>query len=99
MCIPIPLASNVLALLLGAKTHDNHAMPATARSAAPITVGTGVNTKNMAALMHGLPVVTTPIGAQGFKVRARAHRRVTRERVGVREGPASIELSALYLGT
>mmetsp|Transcript_5422 Transcript_5422/g.18327 ORF Transcript_5422/g.18327 Transcript_5422/m.18327 type:complete len:333 (+) Transcript_5422:819-1817(+) len=34
----------------------------------PISVGTGVNTKNMAALMHGLPVVTTPVGAQGFKV-------------------------------
>jgi glycosyltransferase involved in cell wall biosynthesis len=35
---------------------------------APIRVGTGINTKNLQALAHGLPVVTTSIGAEGLRL-------------------------------
>jgi GT2 family glycosyltransferase/SAM-dependent methyltransferase/glycosyltransferase involved in cell wall biosynthesis len=34
--------------------------------AAPIRFGTGINTKNLQALAHGLPVITTSIGAEGL---------------------------------
>lgn len=47
-----------------------------AKSAAfvsPIRVGTGINTKNLQALAHGLPVVTTSIGAEGLQLRDRHH--------------------------
>src|SRR5204862_7311427 len=35
---------------------------------APIRFGTGINTKNLQALAHGLPVVTTSIGAEGLQL-------------------------------
>jgi GT2 family glycosyltransferase/SAM-dependent methyltransferase len=41
--------------------------------AAPIRYGTGIITKNMHALSHGLPVVTTPIGAEGMQLRDGEH--------------------------
>ena len=34
--------------------------------AAPIRYGTGINTKNLHAMAHGLPVVTTTIGTEGI---------------------------------
>jgi len=37
--------------------------------AAPIRFGTGINTKNLQALSHGLPVVTTSVGAEGLQLR------------------------------
>lgn len=36
--------------------------------AAPIRYGTGINTKNLQALAHGLPLVTTTIGAEGLQL-------------------------------
>jgi GT2 family glycosyltransferase/glycosyltransferase involved in cell wall biosynthesis/protein-L-isoaspartate O-methyltransferase len=36
--------------------------------AAPIRYGTGINTKNLQAMAHGLPVVTTTIGAEGMQL-------------------------------
>jgi GT2 family glycosyltransferase/SAM-dependent methyltransferase/glycosyltransferase involved in cell wall biosynthesis len=35
---------------------------------APIRVGTGINTKNLQALAHGLPVITTSVGAEGLRL-------------------------------
>ena len=35
----------------------------------PIRYGTGIKTKNVAALAHGIPVVTTTIGAEGIGLR------------------------------
>src|SRR5882762_2133327 len=35
---------------------------------APIRFGTGINTKNLQALAHGLPVITTSIGAEGLQL-------------------------------
>jgi hypothetical protein len=32
----------------------------------PISVSTGLNTKNLLALSRGLPLVTTPLGAEGL---------------------------------
>jgi len=37
--------------------------------AAPIRYGTGINTKNLQAMAHGLPLVTTTIGAEGIQLR------------------------------
>ena len=37
--------------------------------AAPIRFGTGINTKNLQSLAHGLPVVTTYVGAEGMQLR------------------------------
>ena len=34
----------------------------------PIRVGTGIKTKNLAALAHGLPLVTTSVGAKGMRL-------------------------------
>ena len=34
----------------------------------PVRYGTGTKTKNLNALAHGLPVVTTPIGAEGLNL-------------------------------
>ncbi len=34
----------------------------------PIRFGTGVNTKNLLALAHGLPLVTTTVGAEGLRL-------------------------------
>ena len=34
--------------------------------AAPVRYGTGINTKNLQALAHGLPIVTTSVGAEGI---------------------------------
>ena len=34
--------------------------------AAPIRFGTGINTKNLQAMNHGVPVVTTSVGAEGL---------------------------------
>jgi GT2 family glycosyltransferase/glycosyltransferase involved in cell wall biosynthesis len=39
----------------------------------PIRYGTGIITKNMIALAHGLPVVTTPVGAEGLQLVHRSH--------------------------
>src|SRR5712671_3919411 len=36
--------------------------------AAPIRYGTGIITKNMHALAHGLPIVTTTVGAEGMQL-------------------------------
>ena len=36
---------------------------------APVRWGTGVKTKNLLALSHGLPVVTTTVGAEGLDLR------------------------------
>jgi GT2 family glycosyltransferase/SAM-dependent methyltransferase/glycosyltransferase involved in cell wall biosynthesis len=41
--------------------------------AAPIRFGTGINTKNVMALAHGLPVVTTSIGAEGMQLAHGSH--------------------------
>jgi GT2 family glycosyltransferase/SAM-dependent methyltransferase/glycosyltransferase involved in cell wall biosynthesis len=41
--------------------------------AAPIRYGTGIITKNMHALAHGLPVVTTSVGAEGMLLQDEAH--------------------------
>ena len=41
--------------------------------AAPIRFGTGINTKNLQAMSHGLPVVTTSIGAEGLQARNNEH--------------------------
>lgn len=41
--------------------------------AAPIRYGTGIITKNMHALSHGLPVVTTTVGAEGMQLQHGAH--------------------------
>jgi GT2 family glycosyltransferase/SAM-dependent methyltransferase/glycosyltransferase involved in cell wall biosynthesis len=41
--------------------------------AAPIRYGTGIITKNMHAIAHGLPVVTTTIGAEGLVLQNNAH--------------------------
>jgi O-antigen biosynthesis protein len=41
--------------------------------AAPIRYGTGIITKNMHAIAHGLPVVTTAIGAEGLALQNGAH--------------------------
>jgi GT2 family glycosyltransferase/SAM-dependent methyltransferase/glycosyltransferase involved in cell wall biosynthesis len=41
--------------------------------AAPIRYGTGIITKNMHALAHGLPVVTTTVGAEGMQLQHSAH--------------------------
>ena len=35
----------------------------------PIRYGTGIKTKNVAALAHGIPVVTTTLGAEGINLR------------------------------
>ena len=35
----------------------------------PIRYGTGIKTKNVAAMAHGIPVVTTTIGAEGMSLR------------------------------
>jgi glycosyltransferase involved in cell wall biosynthesis len=35
----------------------------------PVRYGTGIKTKNLAALAHGIPVVTTTIGAEGLNLR------------------------------
>jgi len=35
----------------------------------PVRYGTGIKTKNLAALSHGIPVVTTTIGAEGLNLR------------------------------
>lgn len=34
---------------------------------APIRFGTGINTKNLQAMSHGVPVVTTSVGAEGLQ--------------------------------
>ena len=39
----------------------------------PIRVGTGVNTKNLQALAHGLPLVTTSVGAEGLRIEDGCH--------------------------
>ncbi len=41
--------------------------------AAPIRYGTGINTKNLQAMAHGLPIVTTSIGAEGIKLENGVH--------------------------
>jgi GT2 family glycosyltransferase/SAM-dependent methyltransferase/glycosyltransferase involved in cell wall biosynthesis len=41
--------------------------------AAPIRFGTGIITKNMHALAHGLPVVTTTVGAEGMLLENESH--------------------------
>lgn len=41
--------------------------------AGPIRFGTGINTKNMQALAHGLPVVTTSVGAEGMRLQHEVH--------------------------
>jgi GT2 family glycosyltransferase/SAM-dependent methyltransferase/glycosyltransferase involved in cell wall biosynthesis len=41
--------------------------------AAPIRFGTGIITKNMHALAHGLPVVTTTVGAEGMLLENGSH--------------------------
>jgi GT2 family glycosyltransferase len=41
--------------------------------AAPIRYGTGIITKNMHALAHGLPVVTTTVGAEGMLLQHDQH--------------------------
>ncbi len=41
--------------------------------AAPIRFGTGINTKNLRALAEGLPVVTTPVGAEGLQLQHEEH--------------------------
>jgi len=41
--------------------------------AGPIRFGTGINTKNMQSLAHGLPVVTTSVGAEGMQLRHEVH--------------------------
>jgi GT2 family glycosyltransferase/glycosyltransferase involved in cell wall biosynthesis/SAM-dependent methyltransferase len=40
---------------------------------APIRFGTGINTKNVMALAHGLPVITTSIGAEGMQLIHSSH--------------------------
>ena len=35
----------------------------------PIRYGTGIKTKNVAAMSHGIPIVTTTIGAEGMSLR------------------------------
>jgi GT2 family glycosyltransferase/glycosyltransferase involved in cell wall biosynthesis len=40
---------------------------------APIRYGTGIITKNMHALAHGLPVVTTTVGAEGLQLQNEIH--------------------------
>jgi GT2 family glycosyltransferase/glycosyltransferase involved in cell wall biosynthesis/2-polyprenyl-3-methyl-5-hydroxy-6-metoxy-1,4-benzoquinol methylase len=40
---------------------------------APIRYGTGIITKNMHALAHGLPVVTTAVGAEGLQLQNETH--------------------------
>ncbi len=47
--------------------------------AAPIRYGTGIITKNMHAIAHGLPVVTTAIGAEGLALQNGAHALVADE--------------------
>ena len=34
----------------------------------PIRIGTGINTKNLQAMAHGLPIVTTSVGAEGLQL-------------------------------
>src|SRR5882724_2173579 len=41
--------------------------------AGPIRFGTGINTKNMQSLAHGLPIVTTSIGAEGMQLQHEVH--------------------------
>jgi GT2 family glycosyltransferase/SAM-dependent methyltransferase len=41
--------------------------------AGPIRFGTGINTKNMQSLAHGLPVVTTSVGAEGMGLQHEVH--------------------------
>ena len=36
--------------------------------ASPVRFGTGIKTKNLAALTHGLPLVTTTVGAEGMRL-------------------------------
>jgi O-antigen biosynthesis protein len=43
----------------------------------PIRYGTGIITKNMIALAHGLPVVTTAVGAEGLQLVHRSHALIT----------------------
>ncbi|MCD9095852.1 glycosyltransferase [Luteimonas fraxinea] len=42
-------------------------------SIAPLRFGAGVKGKVTQALVHGLPVVTTPIGAEGLQLESRTH--------------------------
>lgn len=39
----------------------------------PVRYGTGIITKNMIALAHGIPVVTTTVGAEGLGLRHQEH--------------------------
>ncbi len=41
--------------------------------AAPVRYGTGINTKNLQALSHGLPIVTTSVGAEGIELEDGVH--------------------------
>lgn len=41
--------------------------------AAPVRFGTGINTKNLQAMIHGVPVVTTSVGAEGLQTRHGEH--------------------------
>ncbi|MGH9741313.1 MAG: glycosyltransferase, partial [Candidatus Acidiferrum sp.] len=41
--------------------------------AAPIRYGTGINTKNLQAMAHGLPIVTTSVGAEGIGLENGVH--------------------------
>jgi len=41
--------------------------------AGPIRFGTGINTKNMQSLAHGLPMVTTSVGAEGMQLQHEVH--------------------------
>lgn len=41
--------------------------------AAPLRFGTGINTKNLQSLAHGLPLVTTSIGAEGLSLAHQQH--------------------------
>lgn len=40
---------------------------------APIRFGTGIKTKNLSALAHGLPLVTTTVGAEGLNLQNGTH--------------------------
>ena len=59
-------ALHCTALYYSAQEDLTKAVVTTKVFVSPISVSTGLNTKNLLALSRGLPLVTTPLGAEGL---------------------------------
>ncbi|HVO57233.1 MAG TPA: glycosyltransferase [Dongiaceae bacterium] len=81
-CAPEPDSEDGSIVFLGRVANLATVLHERLAMVSPVRFGTGINTKNLQALAHGLPVVTTTIGAEGLGLQHQRHALIADDAAG-----------------